>query len=47
MGQAISALRDSLTAGDAAAQAKAKQDVDILSKMVDAQLDKYEADLNA
>ena len=46
MGAAISAMRDAITGGDAAAQEKAMQDLDILQKMVDGQLDKFEAQLN-
>ena len=47
MGAAISAARDSLREADEAAQAKAKQDLDIPQKMVDAVLDRYDAELNA
>lgn len=45
MGQAISAARDALTAADEAAKLKAQQDLDILQKMVDAVLNKYESEL--
>jgi hypothetical protein len=47
MGAAISAAREAISAADKAAEEKAKQDLDILQKMVDAQLDKYEAQLDA
>ena len=43
MGQAISAARDALKASDDAAAASARQNLEILHKMVDAQLDKYES----
>ncbi|CAL8582355.1 hypothetical protein XPA_008022 [Xanthoria parietina] len=46
MGAAISALREALTEGDRAIEEKKKQDLEIMQRMVDAQLDKYEADLN-
>lgn len=45
MGAAISAMRDAITGGDVVAEEKAKQDLDILQKMVDGQLDKFEAQL--
>ena len=47
MGQAISAAREAIKAADEAAAEKTKQELDILQKMVDAQLDKYDAELNA
>ncbi|KAL8998616.1 MAG: hypothetical protein Q9169_002367 [Polycauliona sp. 2 TL-2023] len=47
MGAAISALRENLQAADRAMEEKKKQDLEIMQRMVDAQLDKYEADLNA
>ncbi|KAL8785472.1 MAG: hypothetical protein Q9195_008615 [Heterodermia aff. obscurata] len=46
MGAAISTARDALKEDDEAAQTKAKQDLDILQKMVDAVLDRYDANLN-
>ncbi|KAL8848618.1 MAG: hypothetical protein Q9221_006392 [Calogaya cf. arnoldii] len=46
MGAAISALRESLKEADRAMEEKKKQDLEIMQRMVDAQLDKYEADLN-
>lgn len=45
MGAAISALRDEIKEADARAEEKAKQDLEILQKMVDAQLDKYESEM--
>ena len=47
MGQAISAARDEVKEIDKTAEDKAKQDLEILEKMVDNVLDKYEANLNA
>lgn len=46
MGAAISTLRETLKEGDRAIEEKKKQDLEIMQRMVDAQLDKYEADLN-
>jgi hypothetical protein len=40
MGAAISAMRDSIKEADARAEEKAKQELEILQKMVVAQLDK-------
>jgi hypothetical protein len=47
MGIAISAMRNALKAGDDAEAVKSKQNLEILQKLVDAQLDKYEAALDA
>ena len=47
MGPAISAMRTALKAGDEAEAVKTKQNLEILQKLVDAQLDKYEAHLDA
>ncbi|KAH8103436.1 hypothetical protein BXZ70DRAFT_1005856 [Cristinia sonorae] len=46
MGQTIAALRASIKEADAAAEEKAKQDLDILQKLVDAKLDGFEHQLN-
>jgi len=43
MGVAISAARNAITVGDVSAQEKAQQDLDTLQKLVDGQLDKFEA----
>ena len=47
MGPAISALRKAITAPDREAEEQAKQDLDILQRLVDTKLDEYEAALNA
>ena len=47
MGTAISAMRSTIKAADDAEAVKTKQNLDILQKLVDAQLDKYEAALDA
>jgi hypothetical protein len=47
MGLAISAARSALKAADDEAANKSKQNLEILEKLVDAQLDKYESHLNA
>jgi len=43
MGVAISAARDAITVEDVSAQEEAQQELDILQKLVDGQLDKFEA----
>jgi len=43
MGVAISAARDAITVEDGSAQEEAQQELDILQKSVDGQLDKFEA----
>ena len=43
MGVAISAARDAITVEDVSAQEEAQQVLDILQKLVDGQLDKFEA----
>jgi len=45
MGVAISAIHDQIKVADRKAEEKAKQDLDILQKMVDAQLDRYESEM--
>jgi hypothetical protein len=47
MGPAISALRESITAGDDAAKKQTKEQLDFLVKAVDAKLDGYQAELDA
>lgn len=47
MGQAISALRESVKEADRVAEEKAKQDLDILQKLVDSKLDQFQAEINA
>jgi len=47
MGTAISAMRSAIKAGDEAEATKTKQNLEVLQKLVDAQLDKYEAHLDA
>jgi len=47
MGEAISTMRSTIKAADVAENEKAKQNLDILQKLVNSQLDKYEAELNA
>jgi hypothetical protein len=47
MGTAISAARTAIKAGDVEEGKKTKQNLEILEKLVNSQLDKYEAKLNA
>ncbi|KFH43276.1 hypothetical protein ACRE_059790 [Hapsidospora chrysogenum ATCC 11550] len=47
MGQAISAARSAIKEGDEAAKVKAKQDLDVLAKALDSQLNEFEAKLDA
>jgi hypothetical protein len=47
MGTAISAARTSLKTDDSQEAKKTKQILEILQKLLDAQLDKYEAQLDA
>lgn len=44
MGATISAMRDAL---NARTEEKAKEDLEILQKMVDVQLDRYESELTS
>ena len=46
MGAAISAVWENLEEADRAMEEKKKQDLEIMQRMVDAQLDKYEGELN-
>lgn len=47
MGQAISAARASIKAADEEAKDKAKQDLDVLAKALDSQLNEFEARLDS
>ena len=47
MGQAISAARDAVKAADEAAKAQAQQDLTVLKKALDSQLNEFEFKLNA
>ncbi|KAH7158354.1 hypothetical protein DER46DRAFT_685386 [Fusarium sp. MPI-SDFR-AT-0072] len=47
MGQAISAARSAIKEADEAANVKAKQDLDVLAKALDSQLNEFEAKIDA
>ncbi|KAJ6448153.1 hypothetical protein C8R45DRAFT_1224760 [Mycena sanguinolenta] len=47
MGALISSVRDELAKSDDEAAKKKKQNLEILQKLIDGQLDKFEAELNA
>lgn len=46
MGQVISAIRESVREADKVAEEKAKQDLDILQKLVDSKLNQFQHELN-
>lgn len=47
MGQAISAIRDTLNSVDDEANQKAKQDLDVLKQLCDSHLREFESKLDA
>jgi hypothetical protein len=47
MGQAISAVKGAIEEADEAEKEKANQDLDVLSKALDCQLNKFESELDA
>lgn len=46
MGQAISAMRESVKEADKIAEEKAKQELDILQKLVDSKLNEFQFEIN-